>query len=56
MVCTCSEAGVSPAAHSDNNGSTSINEIVHETAKYELKFLYIAALLISGLTVVQALC
>jgi len=33
-VCICSEAGMSPTALSDNGGTT-INEILHETAKYE---------------------
>ena len=34
-----SEAGVSPVTASDNNGGTTINEILHETAKYELALL-----------------
>ena len=33
-LCFCSEAGMSPTALSDNGGTT-INEILHETAKYE---------------------
>ena len=32
----CSEGGMSPVARNDNNGGTTINEILHETAKYAL--------------------
>ena len=40
VVCIYSEGGMSPVPQSDNNGGTTINEILHETAKYELKLLY----------------
>jgi len=33
-MCICSEGGLSPVAHTDNNGGSTINEILHETAKY----------------------
>jgi len=44
-VCICSEGGMSPVPQSDSNGGTTINEILHETAKYVLTF-YIRVLLI----------
>jgi len=33
-----SEGSISPVPGSDNNGGTTINEILHETAKYDMKF------------------
>ena len=39
-MCIYSEGGMSPVAQSDNNGGTTINEILHETAKYVLKLLF----------------
>lgn len=44
-MCIYSEGGMSPVAHSDNNGGTTINEILHETAKYDLKSLFMLLLL-----------
>jgi len=40
LVCIDSEPGMSPVPQSDSNGGTTINEILHETAKYGLKLLY----------------
>jgi len=33
-VSICSEGGLSPVAQTDSNGGSTINEILHETAKY----------------------
>jgi len=32
---------MSPGAQSDSNGRATINEILHETAKYELQFFLV---------------
>jgi len=36
FVCIYSEGGMSPTDQTDNNAGATINEILHETAKYEL--------------------
>jgi len=38
FVRICSDGSLSPAAQTANDGGTTINEILHETAKYELRF------------------